>query len=88
MEHDLQLRAAAHAIYDNCYLGEDWAPVGFDDAERFRTVHYRQPAQHNNPQADIGGGLVAHRHPTLVQALLGGWTWADNRRSGTRLWHR
>jgi hypothetical protein len=42
MEHDLQLRAAARAIYDSCYPSEDWAPVGFDDAERFRTVHYRQ----------------------------------------------
>jgi hypothetical protein len=42
MEHDLQLRAAARAIYDACYPSEEWAPVGFDEAERFRTVHYRQ----------------------------------------------
>ncbi|MBA4760614.1 hypothetical protein [Sphingomonas sp.] len=42
MEHDLQLRAAARAIYDECYPSEDWAPVGFEEAERFRTVHYRQ----------------------------------------------
>lgn len=42
MEQDLQLRAAARAIYDACYPSEDWAPVGFDDAERYRTVHYRQ----------------------------------------------
>ena len=42
MEHDLQLRAAARAIYDACYPSEDWAPVGFEDAERFRTIHYRQ----------------------------------------------
>jgi hypothetical protein len=42
MEHDLQLRAAARAIYDSCYPGEEWAPVGFDEAERFRTIHYRQ----------------------------------------------
>lgn len=42
MEHDVQLRAAARAIYDACYPGEDWAPVGFEEAERFRTVHYRQ----------------------------------------------
>jgi hypothetical protein len=42
MEHDLQLRAAARAIYDACYPSEDWAPVGFDEAERYRTVHYRQ----------------------------------------------
>jgi len=42
MEHDLQLRAAARAIYDACYPTEDWAPVGFEEAERFKTVHYRQ----------------------------------------------
>jgi len=42
MQHDLQLRAAARAIYDACYPSEEWAPVGFDDAERFKTVHYRQ----------------------------------------------
>lgn len=49
MEHDLRLRAAARAIYDSCYPSEEWAPVGFDEAERFRTVHYRQAvgaAQH------------------------------------------
>ena len=42
MQHDLQLRAAARVIYDACYPSEDWAPVGFDDAERFKTIHYRQ----------------------------------------------
>lgn len=42
MEHDLQLRAAARAIYEACYPGEDWVPVGFEEAERFKTVHYRQ----------------------------------------------
>jgi len=42
MQHDLQLRAAARVIYDACYPTEDWAPVGFDEAERFATVHYRQ----------------------------------------------
>ncbi|MGW8188948.1 MULTISPECIES: hypothetical protein [Sphingomonas] len=42
MQHDLQLRAAARAIYDACYPSDEWAPVGFDEAERFRTVHYRQ----------------------------------------------
>jgi hypothetical protein len=42
VEHDLQLRAAARAIYDACYPSEDWAPVGFEEAERFRTIHYRQ----------------------------------------------
>lgn len=42
MQHDVRLRAAARAIYDACYPGEEWAPVGFEEAERCRTVHYRQ----------------------------------------------
>ncbi len=42
MQHDLQLRAAARAIYETVYPSEDWTPVGFDEAERFGTVHYRQ----------------------------------------------
>ncbi|MHA6723798.1 hypothetical protein [Sphingomonas sp. RS2018] len=42
MEHDLRLRAAARAIYDACYPSDEWAPVGFDEAERCSTVHYRQ----------------------------------------------
>ncbi len=49
MEHDVPLRAAARAIYDACYPSDDWAPFGFDEAERYGTVHYRQAvgaAQH------------------------------------------
>jgi len=42
MQHDLRLRAAARAIFDACYPSDDWSPVRFEDAERFRTVHYRQ----------------------------------------------
>lgn len=42
MEHDSLLRAAARAIYDACYPSDDWSPVGFDEAERCGTVHYRQ----------------------------------------------
>jgi hypothetical protein len=42
MEHDFLLRAAARAIYDTCYPSDDWSPVGFDEAERCGTVHYRQ----------------------------------------------
>lgn len=42
MQHDVRLRAAARAIYDVCYPTEEWSPVGFDEAERCRTVHYRQ----------------------------------------------
>lgn len=42
MQHDPPLRAAARTIYDACYPGEEWALVGFDEAERLGTVHYRQ----------------------------------------------
>lgn len=42
MEHDLQLRAAARAIYDACYPSDEWTPVGFAEAERCGTIHYRQ----------------------------------------------
>ncbi|UYY77354.1 hypothetical protein [Sphingomonas sp. R1] len=42
MEHDLQLRAAARAIYDACYPSDEWAPLGFNEAERYATVQYRQ----------------------------------------------
>jgi hypothetical protein len=44
MQHDPLPRAAARAIYDACYPGEEWAPVGFDEAERLGTVHHRQAA--------------------------------------------
>lgn len=39
--HDHQLRAAARAIYEAVYPGEEWTPVKFEEAERFGTVHYR-----------------------------------------------
>lgn len=42
MQHDVRLRAAARAIYEACYPGDEWAPVGFEEAERCGTVHYRQ----------------------------------------------
>jgi hypothetical protein len=42
VQHDVRLRAAARAIYDAGYPGEEWAPVGFTEAERYRTIHYRQ----------------------------------------------
>lgn len=45
MQHDLQPRAAARAIYDACYPCDEWAPVGFDEAERLRTIHYRQAVE-------------------------------------------
>lgn len=42
MGHDLQLHAAARAIYDACYPSDEWTPIGFDEARLFDTVHYRQ----------------------------------------------
>lgn len=41
MQHNVALREAARAIYESVYLGEEWTPVPFDEAERFGTVHYR-----------------------------------------------
>ena len=45
MQHDVRLRAAARAIFDACYPSDDWSPVRFEDAERFKTVHYRQAVE-------------------------------------------
>ena len=45
MQHDLCLRAAARAIYNACYPSEEWAPVGFEEAERRDTIHYRHAVQ-------------------------------------------
>ncbi|MEH3040065.1 MAG: hypothetical protein PGN21_08370 [Sphingomonas paucimobilis] len=42
MHHDPQMRAAARAVYDACYPSDDWAGLGFEDAERHGTVQYRQ----------------------------------------------
>ena len=41
LDHDHQLRAAARAIYDTVYPGEEWTPVPFAEAEKFGTMHYR-----------------------------------------------
>lgn len=42
MQHDPLLRAMVRAVYDACYSSEEWAPVGFEEAERLRTVRYRK----------------------------------------------
>lgn len=42
MQHDARMRAAARTIYEAVYPTDDWAPVGFEEAERRGTVHYRQ----------------------------------------------
>jgi hypothetical protein len=45
MQHDARMRAAARAIYEAVYPSEEWTPVGFDDAERHGTIHYRQAVE-------------------------------------------
>ena len=57
MEHDLQLRPAARAIYDACYPGEEWAPVGFDEAELVRCPRGPEPAD------ELGRVRHAHHVP-------------------------
>lgn len=42
LRHDLRLRTAASVIYDAVYPGDEWTPVGFEEAERRETIHYRQ----------------------------------------------
>jgi len=44
IQHDPLLRAVARAVYDACYPGEEWAPVGFDATEHLGTVHHGQAA--------------------------------------------
>ncbi len=45
MRHDTRMRAAARAVYDACFPTEEVAPVGFEDAERFGTIHYRRAVE-------------------------------------------
>jgi hypothetical protein len=45
MLHDVPLRAAARAIYDAVYPSDEWSPIGFDEAERHATIHYRQAVE-------------------------------------------
>jgi len=41
MQHDSRLREAARAIYNSVYPSEEWSPLPFEEAERHRSVHYR-----------------------------------------------
>ena len=45
MVHDTKLRAAAQAIYDSCYPGEEWTSLPFAVAEKHASVHYRQAVE-------------------------------------------
>ncbi|WP_260598269.1 hypothetical protein [Sphingomonas endolithica] len=66
MQHDLQLRAAARAIYDACYPTEERAPVSFDEAERFGTVHYRQAVG----AAQEARSVLSAKHDQLLFASI------------------
>jgi hypothetical protein len=66
MQQDLQLRAAARAIYENVYPTEEWAPVSFDQAERFGTVHYRQAVG----AAQEARSVLAVHHEQLQLAAI------------------
>jgi hypothetical protein len=45
MHQDHYLREAARAIYEACFPTDELAPVGFDEAERYGTIHYRRAVQ-------------------------------------------
>ena len=52
------LRDATRAIYDAVYPGQEWASVGFEEAERCETVHYRN-------------ALAAARHASMLLSDTG-----------------
>ena len=66
MQHDLRLRAAARAIYDNVYPPADPAPFSFDEAERFGTMAYRQAVG----AAQDARSVLAARHEQLLFAAI------------------
>ena len=67
MQHDLRLRAAVRAIYDNVYPVVDPALFGFDEAERFGTVEYRQAV---GAAQDAQSVLAAQYYQLLFAAIL------------------
>ena len=67
MQHDLRLRAAARAIYENVYPPMDSAPFSFDEAERFGTVEYRQAV---GAAQDARSVLAAQHEQFLLAAIL------------------
>ena len=67
MQHDLRLRAAARAIYDNVYPAVDPVPFSFDEAERFGTAEYRQAV---GAAQDARSVLAARHEQLLFTAIL------------------
>lgn len=66
MQHDLQLRAAARAIYEACYPAEDRTSVSFVEAERYGTTHYRQAVE----AAQVARTVLANQDEQLVLPAL------------------
>jgi hypothetical protein len=66
MQHDLRLRAAARAIYDNVYPAVDPAPFSFVEAELFGTLEYRQAVG----AAQDARSVLAARHKQLLFAAI------------------
>lgn len=62
MHHDARLRAAARAVYDAVYPTDECAPVGFEEAERFGTIHYRRAVE----AALEVRGLLTHEDEQLL----------------------
>jgi len=67
MQHDLRLRAAARAIYDNVYPAVDPVPFSFDEAERFGTMEYRQAV---GAAREARSELTAQHEQLLFAAIL------------------
>ncbi|MBP2513750.1 hypothetical protein [Sphingomonas sp. PvP018] len=67
MQHDLRLRAAARAIYDNVHPPEDPVPFSFDEAERFGTAEYRQAV---GAAQDARSALTTQHEQLLFVAIL------------------
>lgn len=67
MQHDLQLRAAARAIYENVRPTEDGNLVAFEDAERAGTVRYRQAV---GAAQEARAALTARHEQLLLAAIL------------------
>lgn len=66
MQHDLQLRAAARAIYEACYPAEDRTSLNFGEAERYGTTHYRQAVE----AAQLARAVLASQDEQLVLPAL------------------
>ncbi|MEG3159475.1 hypothetical protein U1763_03065 [Sphingomonas sp. LB2R24] len=66
MQHDLRLRAAAWAIYDDVYPPMRPVAFSFDEAKRFGTAGYRQAVG----AAPDARSVLAARHDQLLFAAI------------------